>query len=188
MRLFVAVEFESRVCDAIQSAIDNFPLKNPPWRWSARDTWHLTLKFLGETTPTAVEVVSSALAESVKPHEPFDISLGRLGGFPNLEQPRVLFFRAESGVEPLAALARDIEASLFTNAGIARDDRPFRAHVTVARLKTRLSAPVAARLTAVPPLAEAAQRVGGIALIHSRLSSQGARYERLKQFALPTAS
>jgi len=49
MRLFIAVNLSLQAREAIQAAIDTFPVSNPPWRWVSPDNWHLTLKFLGET-------------------------------------------------------------------------------------------------------------------------------------------
>ena len=66
MRLFVAVNFPPAVRDAIRDALDDFPVANPPWRWAAPETWHLTLKFLGETEhddfPRVVEALDAVRA------------------------------------------------------------------------------------------------------------------------------
>ena len=186
MRLFVAVTFESHVCDAIQTAITNFPIVNPPWRWAKRVAWHLTLKFIGETPDADVPVICSALADAARKHTPFEIVIGGLGGFPNLTQPRVLFYRVGEGRDRIAALAGDVDDALALRAGIERERRPFRAHVTVARIKDKLEASIVAKLSDAPPVSKAKQDVSVITLIRSQLSPQGARYEQLKQFALPT--
>ena len=59
MRLFVAVNLAPSVIESIQTAIDAFPVQNPPWRWTRTDAWHVTLKFIGET-PWAISAGSPA--------------------------------------------------------------------------------------------------------------------------------
>ena len=186
MRLFVAVEFTSHVCDAIQSAIESFPVRNPPWRWAKRANWHLTLKFLGETPESDVPAIESALAEAAGRHVAFDISLGALGGFPNLKRPRVLFYRVEKGDEHLAALAADVDTLLAARVGTEKENRPFRAHATVARIKEVIDSGLEGSLKGAPAVSGASQPVGELSLVRSQLTPQGARYECLKQFALPT--
>lgn len=97
MRLFIAVNLSTEAHDAIQSAIDEFPVKNPPWRWVSPDNWHLTLKFLGETPAAQLESLNAALYDVARRHDVFEMSLGAFGGFPNLRSPRVLFYNIERG-------------------------------------------------------------------------------------------
>src|SRR5678816_2625936 len=92
MRLFVAVNLSPAAREAIQSALDDFPFKNYPWRWVSPDNWHLTLKFLGETSAAQVESLNAALHDVARRHRAFDMTLGTFGGFPNLRNPRVLFY------------------------------------------------------------------------------------------------
>lgn len=184
MRLFVAVELDRAVRATIRDAIDAFPISSPPWRWTAPETWHITLKFLGETSLEDVAKVRDALAGVASRHAPFDLVLGAFGGFPNLRAPRVLFFDAASGAGPCAALARDVDTALFDAIGLARETRRFHAHATVARVKERLPGAVASKLGMVPALTGAVTRVDGVVLMESRLRPAGAEYSVVKEFAL----
>lgn len=185
MRLFVAVNFDDTVRDAIQAALDDFPVANLPWRWSSPETWHVTLKFLGETSAVDLARVVAAL-ESVRPrHASFDLALGKFGGFPNLRDPRVLFYRVEAGADALTALARDVDRSLEEAIGLAPDARAFHAHATVARVKDSVPRALAEALTTVPALSHPVTRVSAFDLVESRLSRTGARYSVVKRFALP---
>jgi 2'-5' RNA ligase len=184
VRLFVAVNFPDSVRDAIRAAIDRFPVPNPPWRWAAPETWHLTLKFLGETSPAALDRVIPALEEVRAGHAPFDLALGRFGAFPHLRAPRVLFFQVETGAGSLQRLARDVDASLERAIALAPEARPFHAHATIARVKEPLARAVADRLALVPPLSHPVTRVSTFDLMESRLSPSGALYSVVKGFAL----
>jgi 2'-5' RNA ligase len=93
----------------------------PDLRWSRPERWHLTVKFFGRV-PDAGSL-AEFVADSVLPHEPFTLSLGGGGAFPNARWASVLWLGTREGSEALSSLA----------APFADDDRPFRAHVTLAR-------------------------------------------------------
>jgi 2'-5' RNA ligase len=184
MRLFVAVNFPEPVRAAIRAALDDFPVADPPWRWAAPETWHLTLKFLGETSPGQLDRVIPALEEVRARHAAFELALGKFGAFPNLRAPRVLFFQVEAGAAQIARLARDVDAALERAISLAPEARAFHAHATIARVKEPLARPVAEQLALVPPLSHPVTRVSTFDLMESRLSRTGARYSVVKGFAL----
>jgi 2'-5' RNA ligase len=184
MRLFVAVDFDDTVRVAIRDAIDRFPVERPPWRWSSPATWHLTLKFLGETSTEDLERVRVALDAVRAHHAAFGATLGRFGAFPDLRSPRVLFYRVEQGAPALAALSREIDTALDAAIGLKPESRPFHAHVTVARVKEPLPASVTSRLALVPALVTPVFRVSTFTLTESRLGLTGAQYSVVKPFAL----
>lgn len=183
MRLFFAVNFIPEVKDRIQQAIDDTAIVNPPWRWVGRESFHVTLKFLGDTPEDRLPGLYQCAEAVARQATPFDLALGMLGGFPNLSRPRVLFYRVERGAEPLTALASRLEGQLEEQLAIPREKRPFRAHATVARVKSRIVEGVAAKLRQAPPVG-ADQRVESFALMRSELRRQGAKYHQVKEFAL----
>jgi 2'-5' RNA ligase len=184
MRLFLAVNLSLEAREAIQSALDDFPIKNPPWRWVSPDNWHLTLKFLGDTEPARVSALSSVLNAVAKDHRAFEMTVGAFGGFPNLRNPRVLFYNIERGAVELEGLAHDVDAAVEKAIGLERDRRRFQAHVTVARVKEALSPDVGTRFARVPALTEVVTRVDSFELMESRLARTGAAYSVVKEFAL----
>ena len=186
MRLFIAVNFDPCVRDAIAAAIDGFPVDRPPWRWTKPDTWHLTVKFLGERSDSDAQAIVGCMEDVAGRHRAFDLELRDFGGFPSLGRPRVLFYRAERGVEQLEALAADVDQTLREVLGVPKETKKFRAHTTVARVKSRIPGPVAKLLPSVPPLLGAVQTVQSFELMKSTLHRDGARYEVFKAFALPT--
>jgi 2'-5' RNA ligase len=185
MRLFIAVNFSPAIRELIAESIDGFPIDRPPWRWTKPDTWHITLKFLGERPESDTGAIARCMDDVAAKHRSFRLGLGAFGGFPNLRRPRVLFYRAEEGAAELASLAADVERSLREEMGIPQDTKPFRAHTTVARVKSRIPNPVAERLATIPPLSGAVQTVESFDLMKSELRREGARYQCLKAFALP---
>jgi len=188
MRLFLAVLLEKAMCDALERAIASIPVPDPPWRYTARESWHITLRFLGECDAADEARVSAAVAPVASSTAPFSIALGGFDAFPSRSRPRVLVFRVDTGTPALAALALRIEAAL--GGGPAGDlarapgRKPLRPHITVARVRTRIPAPTARLLRGVGSPEPAGQHVAAIALVESHLGSSGARYTVRKLFAL----
>lgn len=185
MRLFIAVNFDDTVRSAIRAAIDNFPVDEPPWRWAAPESWHVTLKFIGEARETELGKIVSALDAVRMRHTAFHVTLGKFGAFPNLRAPRVLFYAVEMGAQSLGALAEDVDRSLGEAIGLDRETRDFHAHATVARIKEHLPRAVIDQFDLVTPLSHPVTRVSAFDLMESRLGRTGAQYSVVKRFALP---
>jgi 2'-5' RNA ligase len=187
MRLFFAAEFDAALRDAVAGAVARARIANPPWRWIAPGNVHVTLKFLGDTTDDDVDVLVETVTAVCREIAPFEIALGNLGGFPSLKRPRVLFYEVTRGAVELSTLARRIDEALFEELSIPREDRPFKAHATVARVKNPIPPDVAARLEKAPPVEGAHQRVERVSLMASELRRDGAIYRQVKGIALAAA-
>jgi 2'-5' RNA ligase len=82
----------------------------------------------------------------------------------------------------LAALQAQVSAALAHTGAFTPETRPFRAHVTVARLRPRARAP-----RTVDASIDAPEFLGtAVTLFSSRTSPQGARYEALSRIGLET--
>ncbi len=183
MRAFFAVNLSDNTKDRIADAIRAIGIDDAPWRWVARDNFHVTLKFLGDVPPEQVTGLVDVVGKACRSIAPFSITLGELGGFPNLKQPRVLFYRIVDGARLLVRLAEHIDESL-TAVGVKKERRPFRAHVTVARVKLSVERDLAALLKRASPVSGARETVTSLSLMESHLRRQGVRYQRLKEIAL----
>ena len=184
MRLFFAVDFSDSVRDAIRDGIAALALGPPPWRWIAIENLHLTLRFLGQMPESRVSDLVACAETAFANAEPFTIRLGGLGGFPNVPRARVLFYRVEDGAKRLHSLAQRLDEPLSRVMRIPNDTRPFRSHVTIARVKSRLPHAIVQTLEAAPALSGATQSVRSVVLIQSLLGPKGAKYHHLKEFAL----
>lgn len=184
MRLFFAIPLSQSVRTLAARYIDTFPVNRPPWRWIPPENYHLTLKFLGDVGDELMPSLGEAASRTASGAAPFTITFGRFGAFPSLSRPRVLFYRVEEGMEMLADLARSLESNL-EGCGFEPERRPFRAHLTLARIKQPLQREIREQLNDVPPLpASVSQKVDGFVLMRSILSRQGATYEVVETYAL----
>jgi 2'-5' RNA ligase len=183
MRLFFAVGFDESLKDAIATAIDGTGLDHPPWRWVARNNFHITMKFLGDMSDSRVAPLTMSAMGAFQGMAPFPITLGGMGGFPNLRRPRVLFYAVIKGGDGLATMAQRLDAALHADLAIDRDRRPFRAHATVARIKKPLDTHVCDRLQGAPGVEHPPQLVDRVLLMRSELRREGALYHVVKEIA-----
>jgi RNA 2',3'-cyclic 3'-phosphodiesterase len=186
MRLFLAVglppEAADRVSDLrrkIERAASVGGL-----RWVKPAQVHFTLKFLGEQPEESVRLVGEAAREAAKKAAPFSISLQGLGGFPSSQRPRTLWIGARAGTAEMTALAAALDA-LLAERGFAKEQRPFAAHLTIARAKARADETAAARAIECAPAGEiAAFRATSFALMQSVSTPEGVKYVLLDSFEL----
>lgn len=180
MRLFVAVDVPETLKDAIQrQVVDALRSAVPGAGWTRPEGRHLTLKFLGEVDPDRLPAIEEALGAEVGGHEPFRAAFDRVGGFPSLRRPRVLWVGIAQGAEPMASLAGSVDAAC-ASLGFQPEGRPFRGHLTLARFK------VPKPLDDLPPVDVPAEsfEVGEVVLFQSQLHPKGARYTALRKFPL----
>lgn len=137
--------------------------------WPSPAGMHLTLAFLGECAETRVPSLMEAASRIACGHAPFTLQTSRLGGFPKAHAARVLWLGLEE--QPLLrTLAEDLRSGLH-EVGQAFDDKPFKAHLTLARFK----APQAVTRFPEPPAAIIFE-IREIMLYQSVRGLEGSRY------------
>lgn len=109
-------------------------------RWVRAGQLHLTLAFLGDVPAGKVGEVLAAAGEAARQAAPFTLRPGALGAFPNWRQPRVLWLGLDGeGAGEASRFAASVRRALQAR-GVWYDPKPFRAHITLARLSPRPSA------------------------------------------------
>jgi 2'-5' RNA ligase len=156
-------------------------------RWVRLDGLHLTLRFLGPTADERIEPTADAVrAVASGAGGPIDLELGGAGTFPAQGRPRALWIGIAAGAEALAQLATHLNATL-ADAGWDRDDRPFRAHLTLARSDgVPAGTLVADRLSKIMAGRRIAARVESIGLFESLTGGGPARYIPVTSHSLGT--
>ena len=157
-------------------------------RWVPPGNLHLTLKFLGDISLTSVQFLAQMLTAAAAQHETFELQVGTLGSFPSSKRARVIWIGIQAP-SALETLQRGIEAGA-QRLGYPSDGRSFSPHLTIGRVKDRLSAPESQRLHNaldshhVGMIGNA--EVNSVHLIKSDLQPTGAMYTRL--FSAPFAT
>ena len=172
LRLFVALDLPGAAVAALERFRD--AVADPAvWRPLPPESFHVTLAFLGWCEEAAVAVVAAALPP-VPPVPPLPLALGD-GLLLPPRGARVLTVALEDASGALAAVQAEVAHRLQAAGVYEPEARPFRPHVTVARLRRGARAPRA--VPAAPePLAFSA---GPVVLYRSHLGAGGARYEPL---------
>ena len=158
-RLFVAALLDEAAFDAL----DQLPTRAQRGvRWTKRITWHITLRFLGECeVGDAIAALAGVEADS---------TTARLGPEVALLGERVVMVPVD-GVNPLA----ESVAKAFEGVGEDQGDRPFLAHLTLARLKGHpLRHPESISVLGHP--IDVSWPVDEIVLVKSELTPDGAEH------------
>jgi 2'-5' RNA ligase len=148
-------------------------------RWAVTENLHLTVRFLGATAPDRVPDVVAATEEAAEAAFPFSVRLAGAGSFPSRDRPRVVWLGIVEGAPGLAALGGALSDRL-TGRGWERDDRPFRAHLTIGRADGVPGAGRAvAALTDAAAALDAAWTVDRLVVYQSDLGRGPVRYRPL---------
>lgn len=188
MRLFFAITLPDAIRDALAQETAELRAEIRSITWVAPQLLHITMKFLGECDETALDGIQRVARSVATSAQPISLSLGGGGAFPNFLAPRVVWIGMHNAA-PLITLAAKLERSLEP-LGFAAEARPFRAHITLGRVKSALSRTDASRLEhglralhGVWPL-----RVSLLSLIQSELGRGdgrgGPRYTTRAEFPL----
>ena len=138
---------------------------------------HLTLVFIGGRPESDVGSLSELMRGCAAPVK--DLVLGGALWLPP-RRPRVLAVEVRDTIRALTALQARLAEVLETDAGAAREERPFRPHVTVARVRSGAKVQPL-ELSAPRPLAFDG---AALTLYRSRTAPTGAVYEALSRVEL----
>jgi 2'-5' RNA ligase len=132
LRTFVAVETSEEVRSALETVQASLRRQRVRARWVHPAGMHLTLKFLGGIAADQVPRAADALRRAADGQAGFSLTVAGIGVFPDLRRPRVVWAGLSGGMTPLAALQIRVEDELAA-VGFPREERPFRAHLTIGR-------------------------------------------------------
>lgn len=106
-------------------------------RWVNSENIHLTLKFLGDVSPSNMKFLTGILSKEASKIEPFEFTISRLGAFPHIRQPRVIWLGINAP-HCLLDLQNRIERET-RRLGYATEDKKFTPHLTLGRVSRNVS-------------------------------------------------
>jgi len=180
MRLFTGIDLPPKVASAIGAAQDTLK-PHAALKWSPVRNLHITTKFIGAWPEERLGELRAALG-TIPPRPAIPIKLDGLGWFPNPHQPRILWVRVDAPPS-LAGLARETEERL-EDLGVGREDRPYRPHLTLARIEDRKVdlAPLRQAIAGLPSADLGEFEAGAFHLYLSQPEPGGSRYTKLAEF------
>ena len=171
MRLFYALPLPLEVQGALEQAQKKL---RGNWRPVRPDHLHITFAFLPKAPENAVQTLVKLGNKVARGHAPFRVRLRGTGYFPGAGSPRVWFVKAEGTEgEPMDLLSSDLRGGLT----LPFEDKPFKAHITLARKKGP-----APRLE--PLIFTLEWDAEEFVLIESQLHKSGPEYRTVKGFKL----
>lgn len=182
MRLFVAIPLPADLAVEASAALPDIPAL----RRVRPEHLHITLAFLGAVADERLDDVIAATRTAAATQPPFTITLEGVGRFPESGEPRVIWMGIIQGARESTNLAAALRRAL-TERGLPFDDKPFRPHVTLARVTQDADRATARAIAATTDRLRAPKlRFEAEALIpfESVLSRKGPRYTPAAAVAL----
>ena len=178
IRSFVSIDLEDeRILSQVESIMSSLSSLGGDLKPVERENIHLTLKFLGNVSPSKLEEVKSALAQVTFP--PISLEIKGAGAFPNLKRMNVIWVGVGEGWSQVELIFEQTE-NLLHQLGFSRETRPFSPHITVARVKSgRKRDEIAAFLGHLSDEIFGTFNVESVRLKQSVLSSSGPKYSTL---------
>jgi 2'-5' RNA ligase len=132
-RTFIAVKIETgeKLKDLVSTLASE--MKGDSIRWVNTDHMHITLAFLGDTADGTVKRVISMLESICMGFGGINFKISGLGVFRNIGDPRVIWAGIESD-DKFEKLFNIIKEGLAST-GIAIEERQFKPHLTLGRVK-----------------------------------------------------
>ncbi len=188
LRLFIAIRTPDVVRNEIEKAQAELrrAASEARIRWTTRDQFHLTLRFLGGVDAERVEPLTQAVKDACHGFSVLRLRAERIGFFPDARVPRVVWVGVHDLQERLPALQQAVQDATreFT---AEKPEGRFTGHITLGRIK-------GIRRPEADSLAKAATSLSGklfgewpaaeVELIQSTLSPSGAQYQTLAALAL----
>jgi len=186
LRTFLGIDLPSSLQSAIGQNLRTVKRELPGLSWSKTENLHVNLKFFGETTESQVAQIRQAVEPAISRVSPFELELKGFGVFPDHRSPRVLWIGLGGALDGLSELAECVGQAVVP-LGFPQEDRPFRPHLTVARVKKDHRAVGRALDTLgvfTAPFACGPLPVERVALFKSDLRSTGPIYTKLWDVSL----
>jgi 2'-5' RNA ligase len=183
--MFVAIDLPASLRESLAILIAALRRDLPGLRWVKPEGIHLTLKFLGDV-PEAQdlrlrEVLHRAVPSAVPP---FDVRVEGVELFPDKGRPRVVWTGLREVNGSLLALQQRVEGAA-KEAGFPAEGRPFKPHLTLARMGEGRPASDLPLILARHSLDDLGSfRVSTVCLFQSILRQGGAEYRHIEEFHL----
>ncbi|MDP2336102.1 MAG: RNA 2',3'-cyclic phosphodiesterase [Bacteroidota bacterium] len=133
-RLFIGLPIESeKAVETVETWRKNIALNRNLLKWVDPENWHITLIFLGGTPESAVALLQQLVEESFSGIESYGTELSGVGVFPSAHNPKVLWLGLEN-IQPMMSAYIHMGELLQQN-GFSIENKPFKPHLTLARVK-----------------------------------------------------
>jgi RNA 2',3'-cyclic 3'-phosphodiesterase len=182
LRFFIGIPLAGDTAAELTAVVNQLRFKEnqraASLRWSA-ESWHITLQFLGSTTPQQYECVIAQLRELHPPSVPID-----LGAFDIFDPAGVLF--VDVHITPQLLALQQAVTSATAPCGFVPESRPYHPHITLARRKGKGGGrELQAWMSQIGPQPNFSSFNANCFLLYESVSTpEGSRYEIRERFPL----
>ena len=179
-RVFIAAQPDLHTVNILERSLSSLVFsQSERLRWLPSSNWHLTLRFIGNVTFQVTQEAQHRLADVAAQHTPFSMTFTTLALFPSDQHPRVLTATADTS-NAGQTLVTDLEA-LCQQLGLPAEQRPWRPHISLARIRGRKPFCFAAKKIALT------MQVTTLCLMESVEKADGRMYHPLAEVSLASA-
>ncbi len=185
VRAFVAVETPPEIRQAVSRLVKKLEKAGAVVNWVEAENLHLTLKFLGDIDMTDIAEIYMRLKRDLADFSPFEVSVNRVGAFPDLDRARTLWVGVDDVEDSLGQVFDQLETSL-ASLRFRKEARRFSPHLTIGRVKDSHVAmdELRALMNEHLEFAGGAMDVEELVLFSSQLERTGPVYEPLARIPL----
>ncbi len=182
LRLFIAIPLSREVEQALGRIIGDLSSTPAKVKWVEPHNIHMTIRFLGDTGESLIPALKQLINEAAAHATPCHVKLSRLGAFPNLTRPRVIWagFDESSPLTPLQSIAEKIELGV-RQLGFEPESKSFKPHLTLARVKFPDGLQRLCEMVRTYPFAPIDVSLDRLVLFKSTLTPRGPVYEKLHE-------
>ncbi len=179
IRTFIAFNLPEQIISHIRTVQNSIKSHGFKASWVVPENIHLTLKFVGNTNKADVEKIGRTMSDTVSEYSPISLAAKGLGVFPSIKRPRVIWIGLKGQTSLLIELQKKLDENL-EQIGFPRENRPFKAHLTLARIKGDIdSKKLLDAIKESGDLESETFIAGNITLFKSDLKPTGAVYTKL---------
>ncbi len=173
-RVFIALNLPSGVRTRIIELLNNLNQKYRGVKWVKSEGIHLTLYFLASVNETQLEKVKLIMQSIEGKFKELQFTTAKINAFPNLTLPRVIFLDCQQTNGNSVLKLQKLLGEKLTQAGFKIDERPWRPHITLGRIKDRLNLNLA-----FLKLPSESFTLANFELMESILRPTGAEYKKI---------
>ena len=182
-RIFTAIDISDEAREKVSVYIESLRRDFQDLRvgWEKSEKLHLTLKFFGDVYENELENVQKIAENTASQMSSFKLKISSNGVFPNLSKTKILWLGLEDESDCLKK-TNEIFEKECEKFGFAKENRNFKPHLTIARLREPEKSKKLAEIhlqNEFPPIEFSAE---SLVIYESKLLSNGSIYRKLRSF------
>jgi RNA 2',3'-cyclic 3'-phosphodiesterase len=183
IRAFIALEISPELREELKKVQKKLKQLSGEIMWIPKENMHITVRFLGNISKDQIKNVEQLTERVAKKLKSFPISLGVLGVFPYISDPKVLWAGISSGYNQVTQINTLLSKEL-NSMKLKVEDRHFHPHITLARIKSIKNKSILAELIDTIKLTTVNEEINKLILYKSELNPEQVTYTKISEAPL----